>query len=152
MCVGAQDNVAFMDWKQDYSVGMPDIDQQHKQLLAIINRLHDVMKAGSPHVQLMSVVNELVDYTHQHFAYEERMLIAAKYPDVEEHIRKHRSMTTQVAAYREKVRDDKASAPLQLMEFLKAWLSHHILDTDMQYSRSMQQLAQRSLYEKNSAN
>jgi hemerythrin len=50
-------------------------------------------------------------------------------------------MTAQVAAYCEKVRSDKASTPLQLMEFLKGWLNNHILHTDMDYSRCMQELA-----------
>jgi len=143
--------VAFIEWKEGFSVGLPDIDQQHRRLLAIINRLHDAMKTGSARAQIIGVVDELVAYTHEHFTYEERLMIAAKYPGVREHIRKHRAMTAQVAAYCEKVRHDKASTPLQLMEFLKGWLSNHILHTDMDYSRCMQELAVQSGWEEPAA-
>ncbi len=133
-----------MEWKNNFSVGLPDIDEQHKRLIAIINKLHDTMKTGAAHAQLIRVMEELVGYTQEHFAYEERLLAAAKYPGLDEHIRKHTSMKAQVGVYCRMVQNDKATTPLQLMEFLKKWLGHHILNTDMDYSRCVRAMTERN--------
>lgn len=125
----------FIDWKDSYSVGLPDIDQQHKKLVGIINRLHDAMKTGSAQALIIRVVDDLVEYTREHFAYEERMIQAAGYPHVAEHAKKHRAMVAQVQAFRERVGGTHATLPLQLMDFLKSWLTQHILSSDMDYSR-----------------
>jgi len=123
---------------------MPDIDGQHKRLIAIINKLHDSMKTGAAHAQLIRLMEELVGYTQDHFAYEERLMAAAKYPGLNEHIRKHTSMKAQVGVFCRMVRSDRATTPLQLMEFLKGWLGHHILNTDMDYSPCLRAMAERN--------
>lgn len=129
--------MAFIEWKDSYSVGMPDIDHQHMRLVDIINRLHDSMRAGATQTQLVHIAHDLLDYTREHFAYEERMIAAAGYPHVAEHAQKHRAMTAQVEAFCDNVRAAKATIPLKLMDFLKNWLTQHILATDMDYSRCL---------------
>lgn len=129
--------MAFVEWKESYSVGMPDIDQQHRILIEIINRLHDAMRTGSAHANIVRVVDELLEYTSVHFNYEERMIAAAGYPGTAEHARKHRAMVAQVEAFADRVRTARASTPLRLMEFLNGWLTQHILSTDMAYSESL---------------
>lgn len=127
--------MAFIEWRETFSVGMLDIDQQHKRLVDIINRLHDAMRTGAAQPQLARVADDLLEYTKQHFAYEEKMIAAAGYPHVAEHAKKHRAMTAQVEAFRDNIRAATATVPLKLMEFLKNWLTQHILATDMDYSR-----------------
>lgn len=131
--------MAFMDWKEQFSVGILAIDEQHRRLLDIINRLHDAMKKGSDVASLDAVVRELISYTRYHFAFEEQMLERAAYPELEEHRRKHRAMVVQVERFRDEVASGKAMMPLKLMNFLKDWLSKHILQTDMRYGRHLAQ-------------
>ncbi len=127
--------MAFVEWKDSYSVGSPDLDRQHQQLIAIINRLHESMRTGAAHALVVRIVDDLVAYTQQHFAYEEKLISAAGYQGVAEHARKHRAMVAQVELFAERVKLAKATLPLQLMDFLKSWLTQHILSTDMDYSR-----------------
>lgn len=125
--------LAFIQWRDSYSVGLPEIDTQHKQLIEIINRLHDAMRTGSAHALIVRVVDDLLEYTNYHFSYEEKMISAAGYPHVAEHARKHRAMVAQIEAFRQRVGAPAATLPLQLMDFLKSWLTKHILSTDMDY-------------------
>jgi hemerythrin len=126
--------MAFVDWNESYSVKIADIDQQHKQLINIINNLHEVMKTGGAPAKLAPIVNELVSYTHYHFSFEKKMLESTAYPTVADHKKVHQSMVAQVENFRDMVADGKSSAPLKLMAFLKDWLTSHILQTDMRYS------------------
>jgi hemerythrin len=126
--------MAFVEWKPDYSVRVPEIDMQHRRLLDIINQLHEAMRLGGKPAQLAEVVNELAGYTRYHFAYEEKRMEAAGYRELEEHRRKHRAMVAQVEAFRDQVAAQKATVSLNLMSFLKDWLTKHIMQTDQLYS------------------
>ncbi|MGA2329114.1 MAG: bacteriohemerythrin [Bryobacteraceae bacterium] len=129
--------MAFVEWKPAYSVGVPAIDEQHRGLLDIINRVHEMMKRGGVPPELKSAVQALVSYTRHHFAYEEQMLRSSGYPELDEHKRKHLAMAAQVEGFRLEVARGKTSAPLNLMGFLKDWFTEHILETDMRYSAHM---------------
>ncbi len=126
--------MSFVQWKDEYSVRIPEIDLQHRRLVDLINQLHDAMKAGSDRAKVGGVVDQLLSYTNYHFAYEERMMEHAHYPALDDHKRVHRAMTAQVEEFRKHVAGAGASLPLTLMSFLKNWLFKHILETDMRYS------------------
>jgi hemerythrin len=126
--------MAFVEWKNAFSVGVLEIDDQHRKLLAIINHLHDAMRAGSDTAELSRVMDELVNYTRFHFAFEEQLMERVAYPDVQEHRRRHQAMVARVVQFQADVANARALFSMKLMEFLKYWLSKHILETDMAYA------------------
>lgn len=126
--------MAFVDWNASYSVKIVEIDLQHRQLIDIINNLHECMKSGGSPAKIIPIVNELVSYTRYHFGLEEKMLESTGYPEIAAHKQIHESMVAQVEKFRGMVADGKSSTPLKLMAFLKDWLTSHILQTDMRYS------------------
>lgn len=126
--------MAFVDWKESYSVKIADIDQQHRKLIDIINNLHEAMKTGGLPAKIAPIVDELVSYTQYHFKFEEKVLESAAYPATAEHKKAHQAMVAQVEDFRRQATVGKFSMPLKLMAFLKDWLTNHILETDMRYS------------------
>lgn len=129
--------MAFVDWKPEYSVGNAEIDEQHRRLVGLINQLHDAMKAGGRHEDLMKIMNELVSYTRYHFAHEEKLMQRAGYPDLAAHQRTHRAMVEQVEKLRQEAGTSRAGFSIKLMGFLKSWLTDHILGSDMKYAPSL---------------
>jgi hemerythrin-like metal-binding protein len=125
-------------WKDAYSVRMPRIDTQHKGLVALINELHAAMLEGRAKQTLSHIVDELVDYTGQHFAYEESMLRQNGYSALAEHQQLHKKLTAQVYELRDKLRAGKITVTIETMQFLKNWLSGHILSADMAYARALE--------------
>ena len=125
--------MGFIEWKNAFSVGVLEVDDEHKQLLAIINHLHDAMRAGSDTAELSRVMDELVNYTRFHFAFEEQLMERVGYPDMQEHGRRHQAMMARVAQFQADAANARALFSMKLMEFLKYWLSKHILETDMSY-------------------
>jgi len=126
--------MAFLEWQASFSVKVPELDLQHKRLVELINRLHDVLKAGGDPAGAQDVIEDLVTYVRHHFSAEERLMEAAGYAEAQEHTRKHRAMEAQVFAFQKQVAEGSVSAQLRLMNFLKDWLQKHILETDMRYS------------------
>ena len=129
--------MAIVYWREEYSVRVPEIDAQHRRLLDMINALHEAMLMGGKAGALKAVMDELVAYTHYHFTFEEQLMARAGYSGLEEHKRKHRAMVSKVGEFAAEISSGQAVVSLKLLNFLKDWLAHHILETDKQYSDAL---------------
>jgi hemerythrin len=124
-------------WSDAYSVGIPQIDTQHKGLIRLINELHTAMAAGQGKQVLGKILDELVRYTEIHFTYEENMLRQGGYSKLAAHNSAHQKLTRQVMELRDKYRASKLTLTLEVMQFLKSWLGDHILIHDQAYAREL---------------
>ena len=71
-------------WNDSYSVGVKAFDEQHKKLFALVDDLHEAMVAGKARTITGQILNEMVEYTRQHFSAEEKMLQKYDYPGLGE--------------------------------------------------------------------
>lgn len=126
--------MALFNWKDDYSVKVKEIDEQHQQLIALINKLHDAMGEKRGKEVVGEILKRLADYTVYHFANEERLLRSNGYPEYDAHHDKHVKMTGKVMALQEDLKSGKITLSIEVMNFLKNWLDKHILGTDKKYS------------------
>lgn len=120
-------------WKEEYSVGVAHIDAQHKKLVSLLNQMHRSMCEGAGVAILDNVLSQLISYTREHFAEEERLMQAARYPEFESHRAEHRNLTEKVIAFQQEFQSGKTTMTLKVMTFLKEWLQHHILFSDKRY-------------------
>ena len=124
--------MTFFEWKDEYSIGVPHIDQQHKKLISLVDQLYTSMEQGRAEVMVRHILNELIDYTKTHFAAEEAVMRANRYPDFTNHKDEHVNLTIEVLSYNVKFENDyKIVVPLSV--FLKEWLTRHILDSDKRF-------------------
>lgn len=124
----------FVEWTEELSVGIEEIDAQHKILVGLINRLYDetiIHKAGAE--VLNEILNELVEYTIIHFAVEESLFRIFDYPGIEVHTQHHNDLKSQVAELQKKLKSGEATLNKDLLIFLKTWLQQHILQEDKLY-------------------
>ena len=126
--------MALLDWNDSYSVSIRGIDAQHRHLFDLLNKLHDAMMAGKSDTVLGPVLRELIHYVAIHFEAEESILQKHRYPMLSEHRNQHKELTAQVIDFEEKYQAGTVLLGLALMEFLRNWLTHHILETDRHYS------------------
>lgn len=125
---------ALMTWKEQYSVHIAEIDQQHKKLIALINQLGEAMSRGKGREVIGEVLNQLITYCASHFATEERLFALYNYPEAAEHKEKHEKVTAKVLALQKEMQGGKMTISMEVMDFLEQWLDKHILGTDMKYS------------------
>jgi hemerythrin len=129
----------FIKWSNSFSVDVEEIDSQHKHLVSLINGLHEVMKRGAEQSEVEALLQDLLAYTEFHFDAEERLMAKANYPDLEEHRAKHAAMKQEVKRLLSLAKQGGHFVSINLMQFLKNWLSRHIVGTDKQYSPAMRQ-------------
>jgi hemerythrin len=126
--------MALITWNSTYSVNVKEIDLQHQKLVALINQLHDGMKAGKGKEITGKILSDLADFTKFHFAYEEKLFDQTKYPDTVLHKRQHADLVKQVVSYISKFQKGDAILTMELMNFLRDWLMNHIVATDKKYT------------------
>lgn len=124
----------FVEWTDELSVGIEEIDEQHKVLVNLINRLFDetVVHQADPSV-MDEILHELIEYTVIHFAVEESLFRIFDYPETELHTRHHDELKAQVLDIQKKVKLREAVVNTELLIFLKKWLENHILHEDKRY-------------------
>jgi hemerythrin len=126
--------MTFMVWNDRLSVGVESLDQDHKKLLEILNRLYDSVTDGSCGDVIGGVLDELLEYTQSHFSKEESLLEKTKYKGIEAHESEHQTMIDWVTELRTRNGSGVACAPsLETVVNLKDWLFDHILGTDQRY-------------------
>lgn len=120
-------------WQEAYSLGMPEIDEQHKGLLDLINQVWNAVVNKAPVREQIRLVEELEHYTISHFTAEEAFLKSVNYPDFEGHKQLHEAFVKRVA-------EEKANLAangylgLDILHFLNDWLVNHILGVDKKYA------------------
>lgn len=130
--------MAMIVWSELYSVKVASIDQQHQKLFAILNELHDAMKVGAGARLVPDILHRLIDYTREHFAYEEKLQQQAHFSGYANHKMEHDKLTAQVVQMAADLQAGKGVLTVHLLEFLRNWLQAHILDCDKKYSETMQ--------------
>jgi len=124
----------FIQWKDEYNVGIDSIDQQHRKLVNLINQLQTAVDYSTGEEFEREALDELVDYTKTHFGYEEGLMEKYGYPDFEPHKAMHREMIAKVEAVLAEYEQDRDRAMSDAVTFLRSWLIKHINGTDKQYS------------------
>jgi hemerythrin len=126
--------MAFLEWEEKYRCGIASIDDDHRMLFDIVNALHDEVERGALHRHVAATITALIDYVDMHFAREERYLEMYGYPALESHKRQHKKLRQKVYAIKQiyDIEPDRLDTD-KVLNFLKSWLTSHILNTDHQY-------------------
>jgi hemerythrin len=129
---GSSMNKEFV-WSDEYSVGIDEIDSQHKTLFRLINRLHHAILNKEGSKTCGSILDELIDYTRVHFTLEQTLMRIGNFPEYEEHCEKHRALVTEVEVLQRKIASGQVAISFELLHFLRNWLTQHILGEDRKY-------------------
>jgi hemerythrin len=126
--------MSIMKWSDDLSVQVAEIDQQHQRLVALINKLHDAMLAKQGKQVSSEIIDELAAYTVYHFQAEEKYMQQFKYTKYVEHKKEHSGFVQEVEQFQKDFDSGKLGLSLEIMTFLRDWVTKHIKGTDKQYS------------------
>ncbi len=123
----------MVEWEDEFSVGISVIDEEHKRLFGILNKIiyaneHRINPEG-----LKEVLREMTDYSVTHFTTEEAYMKAFNYPGYQDHKEEHMDFSTKIIAYTYKVIKGDYQFTNELTEYLQQWLINHIQVTDRQY-------------------
>ena len=132
------ESLEIFPWNENLATGIPQIDEQHKRLVHLLNKLASGLIYKIEAVDLDNIFNELADYAVYHFQTEENIWHQFLVGDAWEasHKKSHESFVSDVF----RLKNEENSKPLHdvledVLSFLTHWLAFHILESDKHMSK-----------------
>lgn len=120
-------------WEDRYSVGIIEIDDQHKKLFETMNELLDGLRRHISEQHLAKITRDLIEYKKQHFLTEEKYFDLFQYPDRDTHVAKHLEFSKRLEELNTSSIQFTVEYGYELVEFLESWFAEHVLYADQQY-------------------
>jgi len=119
-----------LNWYNRYSINNEELDNHHKKLFSIFNRMYDICMENKDTLVLRSLVDELVYYSDYHFKAEEQYMRDIGYKDIDRHIAEHKYFTEWVIDFKRNYINADLKICLDLIKFLGDWLRNHVIEED----------------------
>ncbi|MCM0083586.1 bacteriohemerythrin [Geomonas sp. Red32] len=123
----------IIKWNNWMSVQVPQFDDAHKKLIAMIGELNDAFTRGHGDREIIRILSGLATYCVEHFGDEERLMVQHRYPDYELHKKIHDTFVQKVQETIVDFENHRVS-PATIMDLLSGWLMGHILKVDKEYT------------------
>jgi len=120
-------------WTEGFSVGVSEMDNQHKKIIAMINTLIKEPKATTNSITVSDLLSDMIQYTQEHFQNEEALMAEHGYPLKDQQSEQHRTFIKKTVDFCSAVEAGVDIVPQAMLDYLKNWLVHHILEQDMKY-------------------
>lgn len=131
--------MAHIEWTEELQLGIPVIDGQHRRIVDYINEI-DALTTND-RATIGRIVEDLVDYTYSHFAFEETLMEEADYEALAIHRETHRAFRKRVDQLKARHASDEDISEA-LAQLLGTWLIQHIQNDDTSYAPLVRQQLQ----------
>jgi len=122
--------MSFITWSDFLSIGVPEVDKQHKQLVQMVNCLHDHMLKGDAKDILSRMLARIIELIGIHFVTEERIMKQHEFPHAQEHMREHKKFLDTAVDLQNRFNSEHTDVTGETMEFLDEWLYQHLMVSD----------------------
>lgn len=124
-----------LNWSEDYSVGIPTIDNEHKLLVSMVNDINRILDTHQDfQIQIVNdILKKLTYCIRRHFESEEGLLLLNNYPKYEAHKAEHAILLEQLDIFEKNFKDSKKSFTEEMLFYLEDWLVRHIILHDCEF-------------------
>lgn len=122
--------MSYFEWADDMVIDRGPIDQDHMNLVNLVNELHTATSEGRGHEVVDDILKRLITYTLEHLDREERFLASVNFPNLAQHQRGHQAFAKRLNGLKARYDDGSITVASQLSTVLRDWLSLHIRRED----------------------
>jgi hemerythrin len=129
--------MGLLRWEKRYSVGIEAVDHEHRELVELINRLHEEAKAQGSKVAVLGFFGDLYKAISAHFALEERFMREKGYDQLRQHKGDHERLLDEIRDIMEDYEVNDLFEERLLAQRLDAWFSRHFESHDARLHRAL---------------
>ncbi|AHF02782.1 hemerythrin [Marichromatium purpuratum 984] len=124
------------EWSDVYSIGIPEIDEQHRCFFAASHRLYNEILDRKGKEAVEGAVSFMREYAERHFSTEEAFMTEHGYPDLKDHLQQHAAFFRRLDILEQELQMFGPTQDLaeRALDITQDWLIDHIADEDMLYS------------------
>ncbi len=129
--------MGLLQWENRYSVGIEAVDHEHRELVDLINRLHDKATVQGSKVAVLGFFGDLFKAISAHFALEERFMREKSYDQLPQHKSDHERLLDEVRDIMEDYEVNDVFDDKLLAQRIDAWFSRHFESHDARLHRAL---------------
>ena len=122
--------MSLLEWRDEFSVGVEEVDHEHRELVGLINKLHDDMSEGAGREEIMAALGEIYAQISAHFALEEKFMRESRYMAYAEHKEDHEILLDDLRDIMDQVEESGRYSHERLANDLEYWFSEHFRTHD----------------------
>ena len=122
--------MSLIQWKEEFCVGVTEVDHEHRELVTLINSLHDDMDKGASRKMIVDALGEIYAQISAHFALEEKFMRETRYMAYAEHKEDHEILLDDLRDIMDQVEDDGSYEEARLSRELERWFTEHFRTHD----------------------
>ena len=122
-------------WGEDFSVGVRVLDEQHKQIVTLVNTLIEMSDAKIGSEIISDTLTKMTLYAINHFSKEEEYMFEYNYPEYSVQKKQHSEFKRKTVDFCMETMAHKETVPAEIFMYLKSWWTNHILKEDMKYKK-----------------
>lgn len=126
--------MTFFEWDKKFEIGVPEMDNQHKKWVEIINRFYDHLINNDINKTTKIMINEVIDYTNYHFSEEEKLMMSIGYPHINDQKEMHNKITEKMKYFKNRIDEGILVVSTSITNEMKLWLKDHIMVEDKKYA------------------
>jgi hemerythrin len=120
----------LMDWSDELSVAVPEIDDDHRKLLGIVNEFHEAHEASRSKEEVLAALTKIADYACWHFDHEEEIMRQEGFPGLQSHRDRHAELLDALGGLIADFEAGRADIDRATLDFLKSWVLVHLKTED----------------------
>jgi len=125
----------IIEWQPEFKLNVDKFDEHHKHLIDLLNAVYDEFVNRNVKTNVSEILDELIDYATYHFSAEEYWMEKHHYPGLEAHQEEHAYFSKRVVEMQRDLGQGSSPPLLEVLTFIKNWITNHILATDTEYGR-----------------
>ena len=120
-----------MLWNSSYEIGNKEVDNEHKEIFGMVDRLLADDFTGRPD-KIKTTVEFLANYVIRHFSHEERLMDESDYPDKDVHKKQHKDFAETIDELMKRIDNnlDSIDLSLEVNRIIVSWLADHVMGSD----------------------
>lgn len=125
----------LIEWREDFLIGLPEVDHEHRELIDGINSLHEQIAFGAATSHVCEVLGGIQSDIAAHFALEEKNMVALGYPGYGDHKADHERLLDDILDIADEVHESGRYDAGELSHRLSDWFGRHFRTQDAQLHR-----------------
>ncbi len=122
-----------IQWREELSVGVEELDQEHRMLFDILDRLEYTITHNREKRELAIILGEFIFYAERHFQTEENYMRSISYDGLDEHIRDHERVRDYIEQMKDEYNRGNYKITHELADFIREWIDKHMEKEDQKF-------------------
>lgn len=127
--------LSLIEWRDEFSIGLPDVDHEHREMISMINALHESLGPAADTGRIVAALGEIHARIALHFALEEREMHKLGYISYSDHKEDHERLLDDILDIMDSVETEVGYDQVKFGRRLAKWFTEHFRTHDARLHR-----------------